>query len=109
MLPEQRSIGGTRNITPAGPGFYSFNWWLNQTNRLGQRLYAALPPDTFIAAGHGGKRMLFIVPSLDLIVSWNDSPIDDHDASPGNPNTKANQAAKLMREAVVQGPDPRRR
>jgi CubicO group peptidase (beta-lactamase class C family) len=101
MLPGQRSIGGTRNITPAGPGYYSFNWWLNQTNRLGQRLYAALPPDTFIAAGHGGKRMLWIVPSYDLIVSWNDSPIDDHDSSPANPETKANQAARLMREAVV--------
>jgi hypothetical protein len=32
MLPRQRSIGGTRNITPVGPGYYSFNWWLNRTN-----------------------------------------------------------------------------
>ncbi|HOJ60894.1 MAG TPA: serine hydrolase, partial [bacterium] len=29
MLPGQRSIGGGKNITPIGPGFYSFNWWLN--------------------------------------------------------------------------------
>src|SRR5207249_2716618 len=39
MLPGQRTIGGTRNITPAGPGFYSFNWWLNGTNGAGKRLF----------------------------------------------------------------------
>ncbi|HEU0038264.1 MAG TPA: serine hydrolase, partial [Verrucomicrobiae bacterium] len=100
MLPGQRSVGGTRNITPVGPGYYSFNWWLNRTNKSGQRLYVDAPPDTYVASGHGGKRTLWIIPSLDLIVCWNDSPIDDHDASPGNPNTKCNQAARLMVEAV---------
>jgi len=100
MLPEQRSIGGSRNITPAGPGFYSFNWWLNRTDGQGRRLYVDAPHDTFVAAGHGGKRMLWVIPSLELIVAWNDSPIDDHDSSPGNPHTKANQAARLMREST---------
>ncbi|MGD9644640.1 MAG: serine hydrolase domain-containing protein [Pirellulales bacterium] len=100
MLPGQRSIGGGKNITPAGPGFYSFNWWLNRVDGQGRRLYVDAPPDTYVAAGHGGMRMLFIVPSLDLIVSWNDSPIDDHDASPGNEGTKCNQAARLMVEAA---------
>jgi CubicO group peptidase (beta-lactamase class C family) len=100
MVPGQRSIGGSKNITPAGPGFYSFNWWLNRTNKDGQRLFAAAPPDTYVAAGHGGKHMLWIIPSLDLIVSWNDSPIEDHDQSPGNPDTKCNCAAKLIRESV---------
>jgi CubicO group peptidase (beta-lactamase class C family) len=100
MLPGQHSIGGSRNITPVGPGYYSFNWWLNRTNKTGQRLYVDAPPDTYVASGHGGKRTLWIIPSLDLIVCWNDSPIDDHDASPGNPSTKCNQAARLMVEAV---------
>ena len=45
--------------------------------------------------------MLFLVPSLDLIVSWNDSRIQDHDKSPGNPSTKMNQAVRLIRDAVV--------
>jgi CubicO group peptidase (beta-lactamase class C family) len=105
MLPGQHSIGGTRNITPVGPGYYSFNWWLNRTNQPGQRLFVDAPPDTYVASGHGGKRTLWIFPSLDLIVSWNDSPIDDHDKSPGNPDTKANRAARLMVEAVT-GTDP---
>lgn len=100
MLPGQYSIGGGKNITRVGPGYYSFNWWLNRTNRLGERLFVDAPPDTYVASGHGGKRTLWVFPSLDLIVSWNDSPIDDHDQSPGNRDTKCNQAARLMVEAV---------
>lgn len=100
MLPGQHSIGGTRNITPVGPGYYSFNWWLNRTNQLGQRLYVDGPPDLFVASGHGGKRALWIFPSQDMVVCWNDSPISDHDTSPGNPNTRANRAVRLMMEAV---------
>jgi CubicO group peptidase (beta-lactamase class C family) len=101
MLPDQRSIGGTRNITPVGPGYYSFNWWLNRTNQLGQKLFVDAPADSYIASGHGGKRVLWIFPSLDLIVCWNDSDIEDHDQSPGNPNSKCNRAAKLIVEAVI--------
>ena len=99
MLPKQRSIGGTKNITPVGPGFYSFNWWLNTTSRAGQRMFVDAPPDTYVASGHGGKRALVIIPSLDLIACWNDSGIDDHDQSPGNPNTKNNRVLKLLAEA----------
>jgi CubicO group peptidase (beta-lactamase class C family) len=100
MLPGQHSIGGTRNITRVGPGYYSFNWWLNRTNKAGQRLYVDAPADAFVASGHGGKRALWILPSLDLIVCWNDSPIDDHDKSPGNPDSKCNEAVRLMGEAI---------
>lgn len=103
MLPDQHSIGGGKNITPVGPGYYSFNWWLNRTNKSGQRLFVDAPPDTYVASGHGGKRALWIFPSLDLIVCWNDSPIDDHDKSPGNPESKCNQAARLMVAAVQDG------
>jgi CubicO group peptidase (beta-lactamase class C family) len=100
MLPKQRSLGGNKNITPTGPGYYSFNWWLNRTDIDGKRLYVDLPPDAFFAVGHGGERALWVIPSLDLIVAWNDAKIDDHDSSPGNPKTKCNQAARLLREAV---------
>jgi CubicO group peptidase (beta-lactamase class C family) len=100
MLPGQRSHGGSRNITPVGPGYYSFNWWLNRTDKKGRRLFVDAPPDTFVASGHGGKRALWVIPSLDLILAWNDATVEDHDASPGNPQTKCNQAMRLMREAV---------
>lgn len=100
MLPDQRSVGGSRNITPVGPGYYSFNWWLNRTNKSGQHLFVDAPADACVASGHGGMRTLWVIPSLDLVVCWNDSPIDDHDQSPGNPQTRINQAAKLIRESV---------
>jgi CubicO group peptidase (beta-lactamase class C family) len=101
MLPKQRSLGGGKDQTPAGPGYYSFNWWHNRTDNGGRRLYMDAPPDTFVAMGHGGQRALWVVPSLDLVVALNDAKIDDHDASPGNPKTKCNQAARLMRDAVL--------
>ena len=100
MLPGQRSIGGTRDITPVGPGYYTFNWWSNGKDRRGRRLFVEAPPDAYVASGHGGPHMLWVVPSLDLVVSWNDSPIEDHDASPGDPRSKCNLAARLMREAA---------
>ena len=98
MLPKQRTMGGGKNITPVGPGYYSFNWWLNTTNRTGERLFVAAPPDTYVASGHGGRSVLAIVPSLDLIACWNDSRIDDHDKSPGNPNTRNNRAFQALME-----------
>ncbi|NLI00441.1 MAG: beta-lactamase family protein [Chthonomonadales bacterium] len=100
MLPDQRSLGGGKDQTPTGPGYYSFNWWVNRPGPGGKRLYVDGPPDLYAAAGHGGMRMLVVLPSLDMVVSWNDSPIDDHDASPGNPNTRCNRAIKLIVEAA---------
>lgn len=100
MLPGQRSLGGGKNITATGPGFYSFNWWLNGRDRKGRRLFADAPADCFVASGHGGKRALWVIPSWELTVSWNDTTVDDHDTSPADPNTKCNQAVRLMKEAI---------
>src|SRR5262249_38144118 len=81
-------------------GVYSFNWWLNRTDRDGKRLHVDAPPDAFAAMGHGGERALWVIPSLGLIVVWNDAKVNDHDASPGNAETKCNRAARLLHEAV---------
>ncbi|MBI3465757.1 MAG: serine hydrolase [Planctomycetes bacterium] len=99
MLPGQRTLGGGKNITRVGPGYYSFNWWLNSTDRAHRRLFVDAPADALVASGHGGKRMLWIIPSLDLLVCWNDADVADHDMSPGNPDTRCNRAARLMRAA----------
>jgi CubicO group peptidase (beta-lactamase class C family) len=101
MLKGQRSIGGGRNITPIGPGYYSFNWWVNRTDNSGRRLFVDAPADLYLASGHGGPRMLWIIPSLDLVVSWNDAKVEDHDASPGNSESRCNHAARLIREAML--------
>jgi CubicO group peptidase (beta-lactamase class C family) len=79
MLPRQRTIGGTKTITPKGPGQYSFNWWRNLPDKKNQPLFPALPQDAFIASGHGGKRRLSIIPRWDLIVSWNDAAFKELD------------------------------
>ena len=100
MLDGQRTIGGSRTITEVGPGFYSYNWWRNGVDRDGNRLYVDGPEDLILAGGHGGRRNLFVFPSQDLIVVWNDSHIDDHDDSPGNPDTMSNQAVRLIMAAV---------
>lgn len=101
MLPHQRSLGGSKNITRVGPGYYSFNWWLNGRDKAGRRLFVDAPPDVCVASGHGGQRTLWLFPSLDLLVAWNDSPINDHDASPGNPKSKCNRAARLICAAAA--------
>jgi len=36
-------------------------------NKDGQLLFVDAPPDTYLASGHGGKRALWIIPSLNLI------------------------------------------
>lgn len=100
MIPGQRSLGGTKSITPNGPGVYSFNWWLNRDDPAGRRALPTAPADTILASGHGAKRTLWLIPSLDLVVSWNDSLVDDHDQSPGNPNSRLNRAARLLVEAA---------
>jgi CubicO group peptidase (beta-lactamase class C family) len=99
MLPGQKSMGGNKNITPCGPGFYAFNWWLNKTDHAGRRLYVALPEDAYLACGHGGQKMLWIVPSLDLVCSWRTGGIDDHDTSPGSETTICARAARLLADA----------
>lgn len=100
MLDGQRTVGGGKDQTPTGPGFYSFNWWLNRTDGQGRRLFVGGPSDLFVASGHGGVRAVWVLPSLDMVVSWNDASVEDHDASPGNPNTKCSRAVRLMVEAA---------
>jgi hypothetical protein len=75
MLPGQRSIGGAGNQTDH-LGSYSFLWWTNGIDRQGKRHWPDAPEDALAALGHGGKRACVIIPSLDLVVSWNDTKID---------------------------------
>jgi len=99
MLPGQRSLGSRRipdNQTEHF-GSYSFLWWLNGLDQQGRRHWPDAPIDTFAALGHGGIRALWIIPSLDLVVSWNDTVIE----SPA----QENQALRLLVDAI-QPPAP---
>ena len=72
MIPHQRTLGGGNNQTDHF-GSYSLAWWINGTDRDGGRHWPHAPPDAFAALGHGGRRGLVVMPSLDLVLSWNDS------------------------------------
>lgn len=75
MIPNQRTIGGGNNQTDH-LGSYSLAWWTNGIDRDSHRHWPHAPPDTFAALGHGGRRGVAVIPSLDLVLSWNDSRLN---------------------------------
>lgn len=95
MIAEQRSIGSTKipDDQCDHAGSYSWCWWVNGIDRNGSGNWKDAPLDTFAALGHAGKVSLFIIPSLDIIVSWNGSKI--------NGNESQNTAIKLLKDSVV--------
>jgi CubicO group peptidase (beta-lactamase class C family) len=77
MLPGQRSIG-SRNIPDNQCdhlGSYSWLWWVNGLDARGKRHWPHVPAGAYGAFGHGGKRAMVVVGSMDLIISWNDTRI----------------------------------
>lgn len=87
MIPGQRSIGGGGNQCDH-EGSYSFAWWINGIRRDGTRNWPDVPADAFGCFGHGDIRAVVVLPSLDLVVSWNDTKIEGHE--------KVNHALKLL-------------
>ncbi|MBL9139704.1 MAG: DUF1593 domain-containing protein [Verrucomicrobiales bacterium] len=86
MIPAQRTLGSTRipdNQTEHF-GSYSHLWWINGLDSNHRRHWSNAPADTFAALGHGGIRALAVIPTLDLVVSWNDAnvrtPIEENRA-----------------------------
>jgi len=98
MCPNARSIGSgdiPDNQTDHN-GSYSWLWWVNGITRTGTRYWPDAPVDTFGAFGHSnGQRAVAVIPSLELVVSWNDTTLG---SKPGNPN----EALKLLVAAVEQ-------
>lgn len=96
MIPGQRSIGSRRipdNQTDH-MGSYSWLWWTNGVDREGKRHWPDVPADAYGAFGHGGKRAMVVIPSLDLIISWNDATCIGRE--------RENQALSLLVKAVRQ-------
>ncbi|MFQ6036508.1 MAG: serine hydrolase, partial [Sedimentisphaerales bacterium] len=95
MIPGQRSIGSKR--IPDNQcdhlGSYSWLWWTNGLDRDGKRHWPDVPLDTYGCFGHGGKRAMVVMPSMDLIISWNDTKIQGSEME--------NHVLKLLRDSVV--------
>jgi hypothetical protein len=92
MIAGQRTLGGGNNQTDH-LGSYSFAWWTNGVDRKGKRHWHDAPPDTYGAFGHGGLRATVVIPSRDLVVSWNDARITSR--------VMENRALQLLVEAVL--------
>ncbi len=107
MIPGQRSIGSRRipdNQTDHF-GSYSWLWWTNGVDRRGERHWPAAPHDAFAALRHGGRRAMIVMPSFDLIVSWNDSRVRGRDME----NEALARLVAAVRDAPRRGEGPRTR
>ncbi len=82
MIPGQRTLGSSRKPDNQCPheGSYSFLWWINGVNKQGKRLWPGVPHDAYGAFGHGGPRAMAVIPSLDVITSWNDATLNGWEA-----------------------------
>jgi hypothetical protein len=98
MLPDQRTMG-SKNVPDNQNdhiGSYSWLWWVNGVDREGKRNWPGAPADTYGALGHGGRRAMVVIPSLDLVVSWNDSKIEGREME--------NEALSLLVQSVAPRP-----
>lgn len=87
--------GGSDHFAKCGPGIYGFNWWFNDTGGKHPETltWPDAPADTIMSIGARGNNAAMI-PSLGLILvcaagDWND-------LNGGDPDSKINQALKLL-------------
>ena len=94
MIKGQRTMGS--QVIPDNQcehkGSYSWLWWINGIDSNGKRNWPDAPFDTFAALGHGGKEALIVIPSYNLILSWNQSSIETDE--------KQNQSMKLVIQSI---------
>ena len=85
MIPGQRTIGSTTvpdNQTDHD-GCYSWLWWVNGIQRNGLRRWPDAPTDVFTCLGHAnGQRGIAVMPSEDIVISWNDTTLGSRPADP---------------------------
>jgi CubicO group peptidase (beta-lactamase class C family) len=95
MIPDQRSIGSRRipDNQCDHVGSYSWLWWTNGVSRQGNLHWPDVPVDTYGCFGHGGLRAMVVIPSLELIISWNDTKISGSEME--------NHALKLLKDSVT--------
>jgi len=92
MIRGQRSIGGGNNQCDH-TGSYSYAWWINGVGRDGKSNWPDVPDDAYGCFGHGDIRAMVVLPSMDLIVSWNDTKI--------NGSKMVNHALELLKDSVI--------
>jgi hypothetical protein len=107
MCPGQRTIGSTAipDNQTGHHGSYSWLWWVNGITPTGERYWPDAPADTYGAFGHAnGQRAVVVIPSHDLVVSWNDTTLGSKADNP-NQALKRLVAAVLPKEAQMSSND----
>ena len=98
MCAGQRSHGSLRIPDDQfdHDGSYSWLWWINGVNDNGNRKWPDGPIDTFAALGHASQRGLAVIPSLDVVIAWNETNLDQKSLDPH----PLNEVLKLIQESV---------
>jgi hypothetical protein len=105
MISGQRSIGSTTipDDQTDHDGGYSWLWWVNGVRRNGQRKWPDAPVDVYTCLGHAnGKRGMAVMPAQEIVLSWNDTTLDQ---KPSDPHP-LNEVFKLLMQAVISTPAP---
>ena len=99
VISDQRTLGsGSKPDNQTDHfGSYSWLWWVNGVDHQGTRFWPDAPHDAFGAFGHGGPRAMWVIPSLDIVVSYNDAKLDGWYSGDESPT---NQAMKRLVAAV---------
>jgi hypothetical protein len=99
MIPGQRSLGSQSKPDNQTDHFgsYSWLWWVNGVDRDGTQFWPDAPHDTYGAFGHGGPRAMWVIPCLDIVVSYNDARLRQWHSGESSPT---NQAMKRFVAAV---------
>lgn len=85
MIPGQRSLGSERlpDNQDEHYGSYSWCWWINGTDALGNMFLSNAPPGTFCALGDDNERRgMAVIPELDTVFTWNDTALDVYPEQP---------------------------
>jgi CubicO group peptidase (beta-lactamase class C family) len=99
MIPGQRTHGS--HIFPDDEndqrGSYSWLWWINGVDRHGERNWPTAPLDAYACLGHeNGQRGMAVLPSLDIVVAWNDTVFGKLPAEPHPPGVFLGLIAKSV-------------
>lgn len=92
------SYGGGTDQTKYGPGVYGFNFWFNEHMADGQRVWPALPADTYQANGMWNRDTVTIFPSLRMVAAVRGAKPGKFE--PGRADGKYNQNMKLLMAAT---------
>ncbi len=92
------TYGGGTDQNKNGPGVYGFNFWFNEPTPSGERVWPALPPDTYQANGMWNRDTMTIFPSLNLVVAVRGAKPGKFE--PGKVDSQYNRNMKLIMDAL---------